>query len=44
MRSTHPHVSFAALGARAAAVVGNHPIEDGLGHLDGATGRRVGLP
>jgi aminoglycoside 3-N-acetyltransferase len=31
VRSSHPHVSFAALGARAEAVVGSHPLEDGLG-------------
>lgn len=30
-RSAHPEVSFAAVGARAAAVTGEHPLEDGLG-------------
>ncbi|MFF5082559.1 aminoglycoside N(3)-acetyltransferase [Actinoplanes sp. NPDC000266] len=30
-RSSHPQVSFAAVGARAAAVVDDHPLEDGLG-------------
>ncbi|MBM2620568.1 AAC(3) family N-acetyltransferase [Actinoplanes sp. LDG1-06] len=30
-RSSHPQVSFAALGASAADVTGNHPLEDGLG-------------
>ncbi|MFG1993581.1 aminoglycoside N(3)-acetyltransferase [Actinoplanes sp. NPDC048988] len=30
-RSAHPQVSFAALGARAAAITGDHPLEDGLG-------------
>ncbi|WP_436532544.1 aminoglycoside N(3)-acetyltransferase [Actinoplanes sp. HUAS TT8] len=30
-RSDHPEVSFAALGARAEAVVGRHPLEDALG-------------
>ncbi|MDI6105086.1 AAC(3) family N-acetyltransferase [Actinoplanes sp. NEAU-A12] len=31
MRSSHPQVSFAALGARAAEIVGTHPVEDELG-------------
>ena len=30
-RSTHPQVSFAALGAGAAAIVGSHPVQDALG-------------
>ncbi|XVU27193.1 aminoglycoside N(3)-acetyltransferase [Actinoplanes sp. CA-054009] len=30
-RSSHPQVSFAALGARAGAITGAHPLEDGLG-------------
>jgi aminoglycoside 3-N-acetyltransferase len=31
LRSHHPHVSFAALGPRAAEVVGEHLLADGLG-------------
>ncbi|MEV4708848.1 AAC(3) family N-acetyltransferase [Actinoplanes sp. NPDC049316] len=31
LRSTHPHVSFAALGARASVFVGDHPLAEGLG-------------
>jgi aminoglycoside 3-N-acetyltransferase len=31
LRSTHPEVSFAALGARAEAIVGSHPLADPLG-------------
>lgn len=30
-RSVHPYVSFAAVGARASAIVENHPLEDALG-------------
>ncbi|MBL7255924.1 aminoglycoside N(3)-acetyltransferase [Paractinoplanes lichenicola] len=33
VRSSHPQVSFAALGGQAVAVVGEHPLEDGLGEL-----------
>ncbi|GAB2585127.1 AAC(3) family N-acetyltransferase [Paractinoplanes abujensis] len=31
VRSAHPHVSFAAVGAQAVAVTEQHPVEDGLG-------------
>jgi aminoglycoside 3-N-acetyltransferase len=31
LRSDHPQVSFAAIGPRAAEIVGEHPREDGLG-------------
>ncbi|MFI5935877.1 aminoglycoside N(3)-acetyltransferase [Actinoplanes sp. NPDC051494] len=31
IRTGHPHVSFAALGARAAEVTATHPLEDGFG-------------
>jgi aminoglycoside 3-N-acetyltransferase len=30
-RSDHPHVSFAALGAGAAAITGSHPLAEGFG-------------
>jgi aminoglycoside 3-N-acetyltransferase len=31
LRSGHPHVSFAAVGAHAGEVTGSHPLDEGLG-------------
>jgi aminoglycoside 3-N-acetyltransferase len=43
-RSTHPHVSFAALGPQAAAILDNHRLDEGLGESSplGALYRRHG--
>jgi aminoglycoside 3-N-acetyltransferase len=44
LRSNHPQVSFAALGAHAAAIVAEHPLEDALGERSplGAINRLAG--